>query len=115
MKWALFLSLLLVGRGEPMWIPRGTPVPAGLVRVQINDCCGSMKPAIQGGEIAFAEIVTPWTVLKVGDIVDTGVHTHRITALNERAVLTSGDNNRWADGWTLRKDLKFVIRYVQRP
>ena len=115
MKWVLFLCLLLVGRGEPTWIAKGMPIPAGLVRVQIAPCCGSMLPVLKGGEIAFAEIVTPQTILKVGDIVDTRVHTHRITALNERAVLTSGDNNRENDGWRLRKDLKFVIRYVERP
>jgi hypothetical protein len=76
---------------------------------------GSMRPALRGGEFCWAEIPSPKTIWKIGDIVDTGKVTHRITAMNERAILTSGDANKFNDGWTLKKDVRFILRFVQRP
>lgn len=115
MKYLLFLLLGANLSGEPLWIPKGFPVPSGLVKANIANCCASMKPALQGGEVCYLEKVTPETKLQIGDIVDTGKATHRITAMNKRAVYTSGDANMWPDGWTLRKDLLWVVRFVERP
>jgi len=73
-----------------------------------------MKPAIKGGELAYAELYHGQPLL-AGEIVDNGVVTHRITAVSDDAILTSGDNARYSDGWTPKSKIRFIIRYIVRP
>jgi hypothetical protein len=78
-----------------------------------------MRPTFRGGEIVYVEFPPFKTPLKVRDIVSAntpqGMKLHRITAINPRAVYTSGDANMWPDGWTLMRDVQYVVRFVERP
>ena len=96
-----------------VWVNSASEVPAGLVAVTINRCCGSMKPAIQGGELAWMEPYKGQQIVE-GDIVQTPRFLHRVTAVNSRAIRTSGDANRRSDGWTPLSDIQYILRYVQR-
>src|SRR5690349_8706726 len=98
MKYLLFLLLGANLLGEPLWINRGDPVPAGLFRKGPIPMTGSMRPMIHGGEFCWVEYPPFKTPLKAGDLVGAltpcGPRLHEITALNERAVYTSGRANR---------------------
>lgn len=109
----LLAALLSFGwpKEQTVWVPAGTPCPAGMIVMKVNDCCGSMKPALKGGETAYVEKkhVGPY----LGFIV--GVEQlHRVIAENERAVLTAGDANRGNDGWTPKPQIKYTLRYIVR-
>lgn len=118
MKAILFLLLGVRLMGEPLWIPKGYPVPLGLIRVQLNSPTQSMAPAMTGKEVCYMEPYGGGQV-PVGEFVwfvrwDGAQVLHRVTASNKRAVLTSGDNNRVSDGWTPNNKIRFVLRYVER-
>ena len=117
------ILLLLLGWGvlhsEPLWINRGDPVPAGLVRVKLNSPTQSMAPAMNGKEVCYLE---PYggQELKVNDFVwfvrwDGAQVLHRVVAANKRAIITSGDANSKSDGWVENRHVRFVLRYVDRP
>lgn len=97
-----------------IWVENGYPLPQGEVAVRLSRCCGSMLPAIQGGELAYAE---PYSgqPLHEGEIISTTRFTHRITAISKNAVRTAGDANSHSDGWTSKHDIKHIIRYIIRP
>lgn len=111
-----FLAALLSFGWPPertVWVPPQTPVPSGLVTVRLNDCCGSMRPAIRGGELAYAEPYQNQTGL-VGCIISTPEFTHRVTVENRRAVRTAGDANHYSDHWTDKKNIRYIIRFIVR-
>lgn len=71
-----------------------------------------MRPVLKGGELAYAEPYTGQPL--VGRIVCTTRFTHRVTAENKLAVYTSGDANKYSDGWSPKGEVRWVIRYVVR-
>lgn len=96
------------------WIPRERPaLERTLKRVTLNSCCGSMRPAIQGGEVAYVEIYHGQP-LHAGEIIDTGFSMHRIVATSKDAVKTSGDANPRADNWTPKNRVRWIVRYIMR-
>ena len=77
-----------------------------------------MRPAIQGGEFYWAELYVGQPI-KVNDFVcftrwDGKAVLHRVTAMNKRAIYTSGDANSQSDGWTENKDVRYILRLVER-
>lgn len=115
MKTLLFLLLGVNLLGGPLWIERGTPLPAELIRYPVRDT-GSMRPAINRDTFIWCRpyagqvSVGDWVVFLRGD--GTCV-MHAVTAVNKRAVLTSGLANRWSE-WILRGQILGVVRYVER-
>ncbi len=89
------------------------PLPPGMIARPMNPCCGSMKPSIKGGELAYWSRPLPGEKL-VGQIIDNGEYTHLVVAENERAVYTTGTANRHSDGWTPREKIRYVVRYIVR-
>lgn len=73
-----------------------------------------MRPHIRGGALLYVSAVRPGESL-LGQIVSTGEVMHMVTAENSRSVRTSGTNSRFSDGWTAKKDIRWVVRYVVRP
>ena len=117
------LLFLLLGWGvlgaSPVWINRGDPVPAGLFRFQLHSPTQSMAPAMKGNEWCWFEQYGGQEI-KVNDFVwfvrwDGAQVLHRVTALNKRAIYTSGDANRMSDGWTENKNIRYILRLVERP
>lgn len=88
-------------------------VPMEWVSRPTNPCCGSMRPALKPGDVRYWEPYTGQTPLE-GFIVDTGAFSHRVTAETKDAVLTAGDANRNSDGWTPKKQIKWILRYIVR-
>ena len=90
------------------------PLPGGCWQAQASYCCGSMLPAIRGGETLY---VRSWDGKEplLGKLVSTGKVLHQVVAENKRAVFTSGINNRHSDGWTPKAEIQYVVRYVVRP
>lgn len=84
----------------------------GLTELRLATCCGSMRPTIQGGELAYGVPYTGQPL--VGHIVTTNRFTHRVLDENSRAIYTAGDFNRRSDGWSSKKDIRFVIGYIVR-
>jgi len=115
MRYCLTALLLFSGCAsipeKTIFVPK--PVP-GYVSIQLGMCCGSMRPALYGGETVFVSPPLPSEDL-LGHIVirDDGI-THRVTAQNVRAVYTAGDANQRSDGWYPRSQIVWVIRYVLR-
>lgn len=98
---------------KTIWISHNQGVPTGLKAMRLPMCCGSMLPAIHGGELGYWEVYTNQTPL-AGFIVDRGDVTHRVTAETKDAVLTSGDANKHSDGWVSKSKIRWVLRYVVR-
>jgi hypothetical protein len=117
----LFLGLTLAAPGAPLWIDKGMPVPANLRVGRFANCCGSMRPYVTGGETYYFEpYLHGKTALRLGDWlvlyreIDGALVGHELTAMNPRAVYTSGTANKYSDGWTVRGNIIGVIRIVVR-
>ena len=95
------------------WVPPSTPVPAGMFAVRLAHCCGSMRPSINGGELAYAEPYTGQPLL--GHVVSNGKWLHQVTAETATAVRTAGTANRHSDPWTQKTEIQYIIRYIIRP
>lgn len=96
---------------KTVWIPKGTPLPAGMFSRDICRCCGSMRPTLFGGETAYWQKYDGKSKL-AGFIVWLPDRTHRVVAETDEAVLTEGDNNRFSDGWTSKKKIVAVLRFI---
>lgn len=116
MKTLLFLLIGLPLMGAPVWVNKGE-APKGLVRSAYRET-GSMRPALVGDGHFYYLPYSEGVALKVGDWVwvkREGLNAlHVVTALNKRAILTSGLANRWADGWSPRSAIVGVCLYVER-
>ena len=104
--------------GEPLWIPHGYPVPVGLLRIKLESPTQSMAPSMTGKEVCYIELYVGQPI-KVNDFVcftrwDGKAVLHRVTAMNKRAIYTSGDANSQSDGWTENKDVRYILRLVER-
>ena len=114
---AILMAVLLAGCDKPadrtIYIGPMQGVPSGLVSMTMATCCGSMKPAIQGGEKAWAEKYINQSDL-VGRIVMTNKFTHRVIAEGDDWVITSGDANWSTDGKIPKSELRYIIKYVIR-
>jgi len=117
MKWLLFLIPTLL-TGGPLWIPKGN-APEGLLRSRVI-ATGSMRPAITQDTYFWYEPYNDSVPLSVGDWVwfiresDGKSSLHAVTALNQRAIYTTGIANRNSDGWSPRKNIIGVVRFVER-
>lgn len=114
----LFLILASACMGAPVWINKGE-APSGLYRVKLDSPTQSMAPAMTGKEVCYFEPYTGQTI-SLGDVVwfvrsDGEQVLHRVTSKNKRAVYTSGDANRFSDGWIPLAKVRFILRYVERP
>lgn len=117
MRWLLLIALLLGGCTtwpSPSYsyvTPRGAY--PGLKLVRLANCCGSMRPGIQGGEMAWVE---PYTgqPLTLGDVVATATAMHMVVAQTKTHVKTTGTANRHSDAWSPKSEIKWVLRYVVR-
>lgn len=94
------------------WLPADARCPAGMTEMRVSECCGSMRPALQGGERAFVESYHGQPIK--GFIVIDDLKTHRCIAESENGYRTSGDANRRSDPWRDKSHLRFVIRYIVR-
>lgn len=120
---AVLLFLPCLGWASPLWIPNGSNlIPVGLKQSVFAQCCGSMSPAIHGGEtFYYEEYAEGKTKFRKGDWIwlrrenDGMFVVHEVTALNSRAVYTSGINNHYSDGWSPRKNIIGVVRLIVRP
>ncbi len=113
-----FLGLTLGLPGAPLWVEKGAAIPKGLVRMKLESPTQSMAPAMTGKEVIYYEPYAGQPI-QVNDFVgfirsDGKYVLHRVTAKNKRAIYTSGDANRWADGWTPLSRVVFIVRYVER-
>lgn len=90
------------------------PLREGEFFVRANECCGSMKPAIVGGELLIA---SRWDGREklLGRIVDNGIALHQVVAENKRAIKTAGLANRQSDSWSPKSSVRYVIRQIVRP
>lgn len=118
MKTLLFLLLALPLAAEPIWLDAGKPAPTNLIRLKLNSPTQSMAPAMTGKEVIYIEPYTGQPIYVndfVGFVRSDGKRVlHRVTALNSRAIYTSGDANSFSDGWTPKKKIYMVVRYVVR-
>jgi hypothetical protein len=115
---AILMAILLAGcTSRPVdrtvYITPMHGVPTGLVAMRMATCCGSMKPAIKGGELAWAEKYTNQSGI-VGYIVTTDKFTHRVLVESDDWVITSGDANWSTDGKTPKSELRYIIKYIVR-
>lgn len=109
-------------RGEAMKLAADWQTSApGRTWTTAGACCGSMRPALYGGEILLIEIYTgqPLTAGKMAIFyrADGQVTTvHRVIEANGRAVYFSGDNNQYSDGWIPLSSVRaVVVRVVTFP
>lgn len=111
----LLATLLSFGWPAPR-VEFGPPraLHAGERIMRMSHCCGSMEPMIHGGEMVYVSPLQPGEKT-LGLFVATPFASHLVVAETKNAVKTSGIHNRYSDGWTLKKDIRFVIRYVVRP
>lgn len=119
-----YLCLLLVASpllGMPLFVDKGMPVPLEYKQGEFGHCCGSMLPYVRGGESYFYEPYIPGkTTLRKGDWLvlyrqsDGKLVGHELTAMNERAVYTSGVNNRFSDGWSPKSSIVGIVRVIVR-
>lgn len=93
--------------------PPVQPAP-GWVEVRAGTCCGSMRPHIRGGERMYVTLPQAGERL-IGQLVATPYALHMVTAETRTHVRTAGTANRESDGWTAKKDVLYVVRYVIRP
>lgn len=118
MKLIVFLLLALPALASPIWVNKGE-APKGLIRSGYRDT-GSMRPALTGDGFYWYLPYSEGVALKAGDWVwvkraSDGMNViHVVTALNKRAVLTSGLANRWSDGWSPRSNIVGICLYVER-
>lgn len=82
-----------------------------MLKLRAATCCGSMRPAIEGGERVIVQFRG---VAHVGDIISNGKSMHRVTAENDRAVITAGDANKFSDGWTTRDKIQYRVVVIIR-
>lgn len=116
MKTLLFLLIGLPLMGAPVWVNKGE-APKGVIREGYRDTT-SMRPALTGDGFYY---YLPSQDAKEGDWVviirasDGKKVLHVVTAANKRAVLTSGLNCRFSDGWSPRSAIVGVVFYIERP
>lgn len=96
-----------------VYIPDAKHAPLGTFPVVLSKCCGSMRPAIQGGELAFAELYRGQPLL--GHVVSTDAVTHRVVAESATHVILSGDANPRSDGWIPKSRITYVVTHIVRP
>lgn len=120
MRFFIFIILavtLLAGCNGPadktVYLNPGDAVPSGLIEMRMPTCCGSMKPAIMGGERTWVERYSNQTGLS-GYIVMTDKVTHRVVAETQDTVVLAGDNNASADGRVLKSDIRYIVKYIMR-
>lgn len=87
------------------------PVESGNWVMTVNECCGSMRPHLKGGERIHVSLPTPGERL-IGKVISNGAVLHMVIAENPRAVRTSGTNCRSDPEWTPRSNIQYVVRYV---
>ncbi len=117
MKAFIFIiCLLLAGcvsrpANKTVYIGPMQGVPIGLIAVHMPSCCGSMKPAINGGELAYVERYHGQSGL-TGYIVSTKKFTHRVVGETATEIVTAGDNNWGYDHRTPKSEIVYIVRYI---
>lgn len=109
----LLATLLSFGWPKPkVEFGPARPVEKGEWLKSVNQCCGSMRPLLHGGEIAHVVAYTGQAL--VGRIVSNGRALHMVTAETKDAILTTGIANRRSDGWSPKSSIEYVVVYVER-
>lgn len=112
----MFLLFAILSFGWPApaveFGPAKAPAPLHW-KLTVANCCGSMRPILNGGETVHVSPPLPKEQL-TGKIIYNGQSLHMVSTENERAVRTSGTNNRHSDDWTPRSQIEYVVRYVER-